>query len=165
MSAKWRVGHGIDVHAFDDAAGTDEALVLGGVRIQGAGPLVGHSDGDVVLHALVDALLGGVAAGDLGSRFGTEDPAYAGADSALFVAEAMQVIASAGYEVANADLTVVAARPRVAPHRAAMRSRIAELIGVDEAAVSVKATTTDGLGFAGRGEGVTAFATVMLRTT
>jgi 2-C-methyl-D-erythritol 2,4-cyclodiphosphate synthase len=152
-----RVGQGIDVHAFAD----DDArpLVLGGVTVPGAPGLAGHSDGDVVLHALADALLGAAGAGDLGSVFGTADPAYAGASSEVFVRAALRRAAEAGWGVANADLTVVAQRPRLAGHRAAITEAVTRLIG---APVSVKATSTDGLGVTGRGEGMACLAVVLL---
>jgi 2-C-methyl-D-erythritol 2,4-cyclodiphosphate synthase len=155
-----RVGQGVDVHRFSDDPA--RALVLGGVRIPGAPGLAGHSDADVVLHALVDALLGAAGLGDLGSVFGTADPAYAGARSALFVEGALERVTAAGWGVGNADLTVVAQRPRLGEQRPRIAAAVAELLGVELPAVSVKATTTDGLGFLGRGEGVACLAVVLL---
>jgi 2-C-methyl-D-erythritol 2,4-cyclodiphosphate synthase len=158
-----RIGQGVDVHAF--AAGSDaeaRPLVLGGVAIPGGPGLAGHSDADVVLHAVVDALLGAAALGDLGARFGTADPRYAGAPSSVFVAEAVRLLAEAGWSVGNVDCTVIAARPRLSEHREAMRASIADLLGVEAEAVSVKATTTDGLGFTGRGEGIACLAAALL---
>jgi 2-C-methyl-D-erythritol 2,4-cyclodiphosphate synthase len=155
-----RIGQGFDVHAVDPQL--DRPLVLGGVVIPGAPALAGHSDADVVLHALVDALLGAAAAGDLGELVGVDRPETAGADSARFVAAALGRLADGGWAVGNVDLTVVAQRPRLAGHRAAVRGRIAGLLGVGEAAVSVKATTTDRLGAVGRGEGIACLAVALL---
>jgi 2-C-methyl-D-erythritol 2,4-cyclodiphosphate synthase len=157
-----RIGQGVDVHRFAEEGG--RPLLLGGVPIPDAPALEGHSDGDVVLHALADALLGAAAAGDLGSRFGTDDPRYAGADSAIFVTEALQIVWRAGWSVANADCTVIAQRPRIAPYRDAIAERLAGLLVIPKEAVSVKATTTDGLGMLGRGEGVACTAVVLLQT-
>lgn len=160
-----RIGSGLDVHAFatDGADGDAEAHVtLAGVAIPAHAPLVGHSDADVVAHAVIDALLGAAGLGDLGVRFGVDDPALAGADSLGLLADVVGEVAAAGWQVGNIDVTVVAARPRVAPHREAMRARLAGTLGVAVDAVSVKATTTDGLGSLGRGEGVAVWAVVLL---
>ncbi len=158
-----RVGQAVDAHAF---AGDDRVLRLGGVAVPGAPGLAGHSDGDVVLHAVADALLGACALGDLGALFGTDDPAYAGADSAVFVGQALARVAGAGYALGNVDATIVAQRPRLAAHLPAIRASVAAVLDVEEALVSVTATSTDGLGFTGRGEGLacTAVATVLART-
>ncbi|MGH8908737.1 MAG: 2-C-methyl-D-erythritol 2,4-cyclodiphosphate synthase [Egibacteraceae bacterium] len=156
-----RVGQGIDVHRF--AASGTRSLVLGGVEIPGEPGLEGHSDADVVLHAVVDALLGAVALGDLGARFGTDQPAYAGASSSVFVAEALRLIVHAGWAVTNVDCTIIAARPRIAPHRLRITTRLAALLGISSQAVSVKATTTDGLGMIGRGEGIACLAVALLQ--
>ncbi len=155
-----RVGQGIDIHRFADDDG--RPLVLGGVLIPEGPGLQGHSDADVVLHAVVDALLGAVALGDLGARFGTDDPIYASAASSVFVAEALRLVGQAGWAVGNVDATILAQRPRIDPHRAAMTSCLADLLGVGLEAVSVKATTTDGLGMLGRGEGIACTAVVLL---
>jgi len=159
-----RIGNGIDVHAFADpgAAGASSSIVLAGVTIPSAAPLAGHSDADVVAHALIDALLGAAGLGDIGSRFGVDDPRLDGADSMVLLAEAVADLGVAGWSTANVDVTVVAARPRIAPHRDAMRQRLAETLGIDVAAVSVKATTTDGLGSMGRGEGIAAWAVALI---
>ncbi len=156
-----RIGTGLDVHAFG-APAVDAHVVLAGVRIACAAPLVGHSDADVVAHAVADALLGAAALGDLGSRFGVDDPALAGADSLRLLADVVADVRGAGWVTGNVDVTVIAVRPRIGPHRAAMRARLAEVLGLDVAAVSVKATTTDGLGAVGRGEGVAAQAVCLL---
>jgi 2-C-methyl-D-erythritol 2,4-cyclodiphosphate synthase len=155
-----RVGQGIDIHRF--ATGSGRPLVLGGVTIPEGPGLDGHSDADVVLHALVDALLGAAALGDLGTRFGTQDPMYAGAASSVFVAEALRLVGKAGWAVSNIDATIIAQRPRMAPYRAPMISCVAELLGLARDAVSVKATTSDGLGVLGRGEGIACTAVVLL---
>ncbi len=152
------------MHAFaaDFAAAEPRPLVLGGIEVAGGPALAGHSDADVVLHALVDALLGAAALGDLGSRFGTAEPRYAGAASSVFVAEAVGLLALQGWTIGNVDCTVVAARPRLATHRDAMRASVAGLLGVEVGAVSIKATTTDGLGWTGRGEGIACLAVALL---
>jgi 2-C-methyl-D-erythritol 2,4-cyclodiphosphate synthase len=155
-----RVGQGLDVHAFSADGG--RPLVLGGVAIPGGPGLEGHSDADVVLHAVVDALLGAAALGDLGTVFGTDDPAHAGAASAVFVTEALRLALAGGWAVGNLDCTLVAQRPRLAPHREAITAAVAGLLGVPPGAVNVKATTTDRLGFTGRGEGIACLAVVLL---
>jgi len=163
-----RIGSGLDVHAFGPGAlagaGAEDGaeVVLGGVRIPAHAPLLGHSDADVVSHAVTDALLGAGGLGDLGSRFGVDDPALAGARSVELLATVVGELAELGWECGNVDVTVVASRPRIGPHRDAMRATLAAALGVDVGAVSVKATTTDGLGSIGRGEGVAAWAVVTL---
>ena len=157
-----RIGNGIDVHAFG-AQHEGATVTLAGVAIPCDAPLEGHSDADVVVHAVIDALLGAAGLGDIGSRFGVDDPALAGADSMMLLDVVVGEVAAAGWRTGNVDVTVVATRPRVAAHRDAMRERLAEVLGVDASAVSVKATTTDGLGSIGRGEGVAAWAVALLR--
>lgn len=154
-----RVGMGYDVHRL--AKG--EALWLGGIRIPHDKGLAGHSDADVALHAIVDALLGAIAAGDIGSHFPPSDPQWKDAPSARFVEHAADLVAQAGYAIGNVDLTIICEAPKIGPHREAMRARIAELLGVDAATISVKATTTEGLGFTGRGEGIASQAVATLR--
>ncbi|MBX9896501.1 MAG: bifunctional 2-C-methyl-D-erythritol 4-phosphate cytidylyltransferase/2-C-methyl-D-erythritol 2,4-cyclodiphosphate synthase [Qipengyuania sp.] len=154
-----RVGMGYDVHRL--AAG--EELWLGGVPIPHDKGLAGHSDADVALHALVDAILGALGEGDIGTHFPPSDARWKGAASSVFVQHAVALAWTAGYTIANADLTIVCEAPRIGPHREAMRARIADLLGVATGAVSVKATTTEGLGFAGRGEGIAAQALVTLQ--
>jgi 2-C-methyl-D-erythritol 2,4-cyclodiphosphate synthase len=154
-----RVGSGLDVHPF---AGDDRSLVICGVTIPGASGLLGHSDADVGTHAVADALLGAVALGDLGSRFGVDDPATAGADSLDLLAAVVVDVRAAGYVLGNLDLTVVAQRPRLSPHRDAMRRNLARVCEVDDAAVSVTFTTTDGLGAIGRVEGIAAWCTCLV---
>jgi 2-C-methyl-D-erythritol 2,4-cyclodiphosphate synthase len=153
-----RIGCGIDVHAF----GPGDFVMLGGVRIAHTRGVVAHSDGDVVLHALCDALLGAAGLGDIGQHFSDDDPRWRGADSARFVAEVLAMLRGRGLTVANADLTVIAQAPKIAPHRAAMRRQIARLLALEEERVNIKATTTEGLGFLGRVEGIAAQAVVLL---
>jgi 2-C-methyl-D-erythritol 2,4-cyclodiphosphate synthase len=153
-----RIGCGIDVHAF----GPGDFVMLGGVRIAHTRGVVAHSDGDVVLHALCDALLGAAGLGDIGQHFSDADPRWRGADSARFVAEVLAMLRGRGLTVANADLTVIAQAPKIAPHRAAMRRQIARLLALEEERVNIKATTTEGLGFLGRAEGIGAQAVVLL---
>jgi 2-C-methyl-D-erythritol 2,4-cyclodiphosphate synthase len=153
-----RIGSGFDVHAF----GPGDHVMLGGVRIVHPAGLVAHSDGDVVLHALADALLGAVAAGDIGEHFPDTDPAWRNADSRKLLRCVMEIVAARGYALVNCDITVLAQVPRIGPYREAMRVNIAADLGVAAGAVSVKATTTEGLGFVGRAEGIAAQATVLL---
>lgn len=160
MTAPFRVGQGFDAHRFADDP--SRALVLAGVTLPGGPGLDGHSDADVVLHAVVDALLGAAGLGDLGSVFGSARAEYAGAASAVFVAETLRLLASAGWAPGNVDCTVVAARPRLAPQRAAMTASLSGLLGLDAGGVSIKATTTDGLGWTGRGEGIACLAIALL---
>jgi len=154
----FRVGHGIDVHRF--SAG--RPLVLGGVRISETDGLEGHSDADAVLHALTDAMLGAIGAGDIGEYFPSTDPRWKDVASRLFVEEAVRLLGERGAEIRNIDLTIVAERPRLAPHKGAIRESVASIAGVDAGRVNVKATTTDGLGFTGRGEGICAMAVVCI---
>jgi 2-C-methyl-D-erythritol 4-phosphate cytidylyltransferase/2-C-methyl-D-erythritol 2,4-cyclodiphosphate synthase len=154
-----RVGFGFDVHAL--AAG--EELWLGGVLIPHDRGLVGHSDADVVLHALTDAILGALAAGDIGDHFPPSDPRWRGAPSAVFVEHARDLAAQAGARISHVDVTIICEAPRIGPYRDAMRARIAGLLRLPSARVSIKATTTERLGFAGRGEGIAAQAVATLR--
>jgi 2-C-methyl-D-erythritol 2,4-cyclodiphosphate synthase len=153
-----RIGQGFDVHRF----GPGDAVVLGGVRIPHTQGLLAYSDGDVLLHALCDALLGAIAAGDIGRHFPDTDPRWKGADSRRLLRECVRLVREAGFAVGNADLTLIAERPRVAPHAEAMRANIAADLGCAAGVVSVKATTSEGLGFTGRGEGIAAQAVVLL---
>ena len=155
-----RIGQGVDVHPF--STDSERRLVLGGVRIPDEPALHGHSDADVILHATVDALLGAAGLGDIGTLFGSEDPAYAGADSQLFLAGALSQVMGAGWQVGNIDITLVGQRPRIGPYRERITSSLAHLLGIQADQVNVKATTSDGLGFTGRGEGLACLATVLL---
>lgn len=153
-----RVGQGIDVHPFD----SDRPLILGGVTIAASGGLSGHSDADAVLHAITDALLGAAGAGDIGHYFPSTDERWRNADSSRFVHEAMRIIEEMGAEIANVDVTIIAQQPKLSPYRDAMVASIASLLGLPEGQVNVKATTTDHLGFTGRGEGLCAMAIVLV---
>jgi 2-C-methyl-D-erythritol 4-phosphate cytidylyltransferase/2-C-methyl-D-erythritol 2,4-cyclodiphosphate synthase len=157
----FRVGSGYDVHRLEEG----EELWLCGVRIEHSHGLSGHSDADVAIHALVDALLGAVGAGDIGQHFPPSDPQWRGASSDRFLVHAVKLVGEAGYGVANVDVTLICEAPKIGPHREAMRDRLAELIGVDRAVVSVKATTTEKLGFTGRGEGIAAQAIATVART
>ncbi|MBP1632856.1 MAG: ispF [Acidobacteria bacterium] len=153
-----RVGWGMDAHRFGGPGPT----LLGGVVVDAARGVEATSDGDVVAHAVADALLGAAALGDLGALFPSDDPRWRGADSMALLAEVMARVAAAGYRVASLDATVIAQRVRVAPHREAIRQRLGGVLGMEPAAVSVKATSTDGLGFLGRDEGLAALVVAVL---
>ena len=154
-----RTGTGFDVHGF----GGDGPVMLGGIAIPHSRGLAGHSDADVVLHAITDALLGAAGLGDIGEHFPPADPQWKGASSDLFLAHAAELVRAQGAIIDHVDCTVIAEEPRLGPHRSAMRSRIADVLGLDPADVSVKATTTDGLGFTGRREGIAAQAVASIR--
>lgn len=153
-----RVGMGLDAHRLVPG----RRLVLGGCPIEHDKGLEGHSDGDALLHALTDAILGAVAAPDIGSLFPPGDPRFEGADSALFLAKAVEVAAERGYRVSSVDVVVIAQEPRLSPHVPRLRARLAELLSIEEDAVGLKATTTDGMGFTGRGEGLAVQAVAVL---
>jgi 2-C-methyl-D-erythritol 2,4-cyclodiphosphate synthase len=155
-----RIGSGLDVHPF--ASDPARPLVLAGVEVPGGPGLEGHSDADVVTHAVADALLGALAAGDLGSRFGVDEQDTAAADSLQLLAAVVTDVQAAGWVLGNLDVTVVAQHPRLAAHRDAMRSRLAATLEVDVGQVSVKFTTTDRLGTIGRGEGIATLASCVL---
>lgn len=161
MSSLWdvRTGSGFDVHRFTDG----DFVTLCGLRIPHSHGLEGHSDADVGLHALTDAILGALAAGDIGSHFPPTDPRWRGADSAKFLRHAADLVAERGGAIAHADVTIICERPKVGPHRAAMAERIAQILGVEVGRVSVKATTTEQLGFTGRREGIAAQAVATVR--
>jgi 2-C-methyl-D-erythritol 2,4-cyclodiphosphate synthase len=154
-----RVGVGVDAHAF--APGIP--LVLGGVSIEHPQGLAGHSDGDVIAHALTDALLGAAGLADIGALFPSSDEEWRGADSIDLLARAYREVGAAGFELVNADCVLIGQEPRIAPYREAMRARLAGALGVEAARVNVRATTTDRLGFTGRGEGLAAEAVALLR--
>jgi 2-C-methyl-D-erythritol 2,4-cyclodiphosphate synthase len=156
--SRLRVGIGVDAHGFSEKA----ALVVGGVDFPGEPGLAGHSDGDVVAHALVDAVLGAARLGDIGSFFPSDEAEWHGASSLTFLERAMAAVREAGYEVVNVDCVLVGERPRIAPVREQMEARLAAALGVAAERVSVRATTTDGLGFTGRGEGLAAQAVALL---
>lgn len=153
-----RIGQGYDVHRLV----AERPLILGGIEIPYEKGLLGHSDADVLLHAISDALLGAAALGDIGAHFPDSDPAYRGADSAELLRAVGDLIRTAGYEIGNIDSTVVCQAPKLAPHIASMRARIAEVLALPVGAVSVKASTEEHMGFTGRGEGIAAHAVCLL---
>jgi 2-C-methyl-D-erythritol 2,4-cyclodiphosphate synthase len=156
-----RIGLGVDAHALEEGV----PLVLGGVAIDHPRGLAGHSDGDVIAHALTDAVLGAAGLGDIGSLFPSGDERYRGVSSLGLLAEAYRQVREAGFALANADCTLVGEEPGIAPHREEMCRRLAAALGVDADRVNVRATTTDGLGFTGRGEGLAAHAVALLQRT
>ena len=157
--SEYRVGTGVDAHALEEGV----PLVLGGVAIDHPRGLAGHSDGDVLAHALTDAILGAAGMEDIGALFPSGDPQLEDADSVALLAEAWSRVRAAGWELVNADVILIGEEPRLAPHRDAMRGRLAGALGVEPERVAVRATTTDGLGFTGRGEGLAAQAVALLR--
>jgi 2-C-methyl-D-erythritol 2,4-cyclodiphosphate synthase len=156
---EYRVGTAFDAHALEPGV----PLVLGGVRIDHPSGLAGHSDGDVLAHALTDAVLGAAGMEDIGALFSSDDPAHAGADSIELLREAWRRVQADGWQLANADVVLIGQEPRLAPHRDAMRARLAAALGVEAQLVAVRATTTDFLGFTGRKEGLAAQAVALLR--
>ncbi|MGD0143461.1 MAG: bifunctional 2-C-methyl-D-erythritol 4-phosphate cytidylyltransferase/2-C-methyl-D-erythritol 2,4-cyclodiphosphate synthase [Rhizomicrobium sp.] len=158
-ASEFRTGSGIDAHRF--VAG--DHVWLCGIRIPHEAGLEGHSDADAGLHALTDAILGALGAGDIGLHFPSDDPKWRGAPSSKFLAHAAELVRSAGGSIVHADVTLICERPKITPHREAMRARIAEILGLDVARISVKATTTDGMGFTGRREGLAAQAVATIR--
>ena len=158
MTGRIRIGHGYDVHAFGDGDG----IVLGGVQIPHSKALLAHSDGDVALHALSDAILGALGLGDIGHHFPDDDPALKGVDSRVLLRKVVAHMHANGYEVGNVDVTIIAQRPKLAPHIEAMRTNIASDLETDASNCNVKATTTEKLGFAGREEGIAVHAVALL---
>jgi len=156
--SRFRIGQGFDVHRFDG----ERRLVLCGLEIEDETGLAGHSDADVALHAVCDALLGAVAAGDIGEHFPSSDEGWRDADSAVFLRHALDCVRAAGCGLVNCDLTLIGERPRIERRRDAMRHNLAELLDTEISRVSVKATSTDDLGFTGRGEGLAAMAVVLV---
>lgn len=159
MTTTFRIGNGFDVHAF----GPGDHVMLGGVRIAHSAGLVAHSDGDVLLHALCDALLGALALGDIGKHFPPADARWKGADSRDLLRAVMALLSERGWRVGNVDATLICEQPRIGPHVERMRASIAQDLQADIDAVSVKATTTERLGFTGRGEGIAAQAVVLIQ--
>ena len=154
-----RIGHGFDAHRFCEG----DHLIIGGVRIAHDRGLLAHSDGDVLIHAICDAVLGALALGDIGRHFPDTDPALAGVDSGLLLQQVMQKAHTAGYRLGNLDATVVAQAPRLGPHIPAMQERLSGLLQTAPQRVNVKATTTERMGYTGRGEGISAHAVVLMR--
>ena len=153
-----RIGQALDVHAFEEG----DFVTLAGIQIPHTHGLKAHSDGDVILHALCDALLGALALGDIGQHFPDTDPNFKGADSRVLLKHVYQLILDRGYQLNNADITVACERPKLAKHNLAMRQSIADVLSVDVTQISIKATTTEQLGFTGRQEGIMCMATVLL---
>lgn len=153
-----RIGHGYDVHAFGDG----DHVMLGGVRVPHARGVIAHSDGDVVLHALCDAMLGALALGDIGRHFPPDDAQWRDADSALILRRCNALVGERGWRLGNADITVVCEQPRLGPHVDAMRTAIAAQLDADIDSISIKATTSERMGFTGRGEGIAAHAVCLL---
>ena len=153
-----RIGHGYDVHRLV----ADRKLIMGGVDIPWEKGLLGHSDADVLLHAIADAVLGALAMGDIGKHFPDTDPAFKGADSMKLLEHVVGLVRGRGYRVGNLDATIIAQQPKMAPHIQAMRENIARVCGVDVDRINVKATTEEGLGFTGSGEGISAHAVVLM---
>ena len=156
-----RVGQGFDVHAFAE----NRKLMLGGVEIPYHLGLAGHSDADVLIHAICDALLGAACLGDIGHHFPDTDPTLEGVDSTILLAKVNKSIHELGYSIGNIDATVIAQKPKLASYIEPMRVRLADVLGIDVTAINIKATTTEKLGFTGRGEGIAAQAMVLLQTT
>lgn len=157
-----RIGHGFDVHRFDDNKNSNNHIVLGGVTIPFEYSLIAHSDGDVVIHALCDALLGAAALGDIGQHFPDTSSEFVDIDSRILLRHVVELLAKNSFAVGNVDITIVAQAPKMAPHIAAMCENIAADLEVEMNCVNVKATTTEGLGYAGRGEGIASHAVAML---
>ena len=156
-----RIGHGFDVHRFGESQ-ADAEITIGGVKIASDRPLLAHSDGDVLIHALCDALLGAAAMGDIGEHFPDTDAQYKGADSRMLLRHVMTRLNEAGYQLINADITLVAQAPKMAPHKSQMRDNLAADIICELGQLNIKATTTEGLGYAGRKEGIACHAVVLL---
>ncbi len=153
-----RIGHGYDVHRLVEG----RKLIIGGVGIPWKMGLLGHSDADVLLHAIADAILGAIGEGDIGRHFPDTDPAYKGADSLKLLAQVMELAAGEGYRLGNLDATIIAQQPKMAPHIQSMRENIAKVLHADVSQVNVKATTEEGLGFSGAGEGIAAHAVLLM---
>lgn len=155
-----RIGFGYDVHALAEGL----PFVIGGVEVDSPRGCIAHSDGDVAIHALCDALLGAIAAGDIGKHFPDTDPAYKGIDSKILLSRTVELLHKEGYRIGNVDITIALERPKLRPHIDLMRERLAEVMGVDMGVVSIKATTTEKLGFTGRQEGVAAYAVALVES-
>lgn len=157
---QYRVGHGYDVHQF----GEGDAIVLGGVNIPHHSGFIAHSDGDVLMHSLCDAMLGSIAAGDIGQHFPDTDARYEGADSSMFLEHAMKLIVDQSYMIANIDITIIAQAPKMSPYIQHMRDNLSQLLALSVEQINIKATTTEKLGFTGREEGVAVHSVIMVYT-
>ena len=162
ISQPFRIGHGYDVHRFSAQQEPGAEITLGGVTISHDRILLAHSDGDVLIHALCDALLGSIAAGDIGQHFPDNDAQYSNISSTILLQQVMRMVIDSGYKAGNIDITVIAQAPKMAPHIAAMREQLAQLLCVSINQINIKATTTEGLGFAGRQEGIAVHAVVIV---
>jgi 2-C-methyl-D-erythritol 2,4-cyclodiphosphate synthase len=162
MWNKMRIGHGYDAHRFGDTVQADKPFVIGGVAIPHDRSLLAHSDGDVLIHALCDALLGALGKGDIGHHFPDTDAAFDNIDSAKLLQRVMNLLAQDSWLVSNVDITILAEAPRMAPHIQAMRERLAQLLHATPEQVNVKASTTEGMGFVGRKEGIATYASVLI---
>ena len=158
----FRIGHGVDVHRFADTAEHGARITLGGIQIPHEKKLLAHSDGDVLIHALCDALLGAIAAGDIGRHFPDTDASYRDIDSSVLLQQVYKMVTDAGYKTGNIDITIIAQAPKMSVHISAMRTRLAHLLCVSDSQINIKATTTEGLGFAGREEGIAVHAVVIV---
>jgi len=154
----FRIGHGYDVHRF----GEGESIVLGGVKIVHHSGFVAHSDGDVLIHALCDAMLGAIAAGDIGQHFPDNDERFKNIDSRLLLDEVNHMVRQQSYNIANIDVTIIAQQPRMSPHITSMREKLSDVLHIEKSQINIKATTTENLGFTGREEGIAVHAVVML---
>lgn len=162
MFNKMRIGHGYDAHRFADSLLADKPFIIGGVKIDHDRSLLAHSDGDVLIHALCDALLGALGKGDIGHHFPDTDAAYSNIDSAQLLEHVVALLEPQQWRVGNVDITILAQAPRMAPHIDAIRQRLAALLKVTSEQVNVKASTTEGLGFVGRKEGIETYASVLI---
>jgi 2-C-methyl-D-erythritol 2,4-cyclodiphosphate synthase len=156
-----RIGHGYDVHAF----GVGDALILGGISIPFEYAFIAHSDGDVLTHAFMDAILGALSLGDIGRHFPDTDPQYLGCNSLGLLSKVAEMMRVRGYRIGNADITIIAQRPKMAPHITSMVERLASVLECDCERINIKATTSENLGFTGRGEGIACHASVLLQST
>jgi 2-C-methyl-D-erythritol 2,4-cyclodiphosphate synthase len=158
----FRIGHGYDVHRFADKPESHAQITLGGIKIAHSKTLLAHSDGDVLIHALCDALLGAVAAGDIGHHFPDTDAAFRNIDSTVLLEKTSELVQGAGYQTGNIDITIIAQKPVMKPHIPAMREKLARLLNIANSQISIKATTTEGLGFVGREEGISVHAVAIV---
>lgn len=158
----FRIGHGYDVHRFGETDDNTNRIILGGIAIPYSRELLAHSDGDVLIHALCDALLGAIGAGDIGQHFPDDDVQFKNIDSCILLEKVVDSVRRAGYFVANADITIIAQAPKLSPYKQAMRERLSPLLSVDLHQMNIKATTTEQLGFTGRKEGIAVHAVVMI---
>ncbi len=158
-----RIGNGFDAHKFDDAVNHGDAIILGGVSIPYAKTLLAHSDGDVVLHALCDAILGALALGDIGKHFPDTSDEFKNVDSRILLRHVVVLMKADNYQIQNIDVTIIAQSPKMAPHIGSMKKNIAKDLQTDKSNVNIKATTTEGMGFIGRGEGIAVQACVLLK--